>query len=93
MYWLQPDPIFQAVQDIAYNEKVIASAETSLRSCEEELMKLKDIGMESPHWWGGQSATATRAAYLAKKMHVAEAKVEALEGKNADLKKILAKGG
>ncbi|KAF7359414.1 Mitochondrial escape protein 2 [Mycena sanguinolenta] len=41
------DPIFQATQDIAFNEKVIAGAEIIVKACEQELLTLKEIGKES----------------------------------------------
>ncbi|TDL27233.1 hypothetical protein BD410DRAFT_740017 [Rickenella mellea] len=90
---LVADPVFHAIQDIAFNDKVISSAEATVRSCEDELIRLKEIGMESPHWWGGQSATGMRAAYLTRKMRTAGGKIEVLEMKNAELKKLLAKEG
>jgi hypothetical protein len=85
------DRIFQATQDIASNEKIIANAESTLKTCEEELMTLKEIGLESS-WWR-RSATSRRAAYLADKMLAAEKKIEALVKRNMDLKKVLSKGG
>jgi hypothetical protein len=62
-----------------------------VRACEQELNTLKEIGTES-HWWGGRTASSTRAAYLFDKMLAAETKIELLERKNAELKKALAKG-
>jgi hypothetical protein len=87
------DPIFQATQDIAFNEKVIASSESTVRACEQELTTLKEIGTESSHWWGGRTASSARAAYLFAKMLAAETKIEVLERKNVEMKKVLAKGG
>lgn len=92
------DPIFQASQDIAYNEKLIAKAESTVGLCEDELAKLKEMmGAEPRHWWdvlvGRQSACQTRARFICSKMLVAERKIEGLERKNVELKKILAKGG
>ena len=37
------DPIFQATQDIAFNEKIIASRESTVKACEDELMTLKEV--------------------------------------------------
>ncbi|KAJ7871518.1 RNA12 protein-domain-containing protein [Mycena olivaceomarginata] len=87
------DSIFQATQDIAFNEKVIASAESTVKACEQELLALKDIGRESEHWWSGNTASSTRSRYLLSKMQASTMKIEALERKNSDLKKVLAKGG
>ncbi|KAF5386931.1 hypothetical protein D9615_001714 [Tricholomella constricta] len=91
-------PIFQATQDIALNEKVIASSEKTILTCEEELKTLRGIAMmEARPWWqlglGRQSATSVRSRYLADKMLIAARKIETLEKKNVELKKVLAKGG
>ncbi|TFK42802.1 RNA12 protein-domain-containing protein [Crucibulum laeve] len=92
------DKIFQATQDIAFNEKLIASAESTVRTCEEELKALKGMmGAEPRHWWdwivGRRSACRERAKYVCEKMLASEKKMEGLERKNAELKKVLAKGG
>ena len=76
------------MQDVALNEKAIASAESSIKSCEEELLKLEQIrpldrGIFST------GATQQRAAFLLKKMRDAETKIEKLEEINAKLKKSL----
>jgi len=85
------DPIFYATQDIAFNEKVIASAEATVKACEDELLRLREIGM--PSSWFSSSAPSARADYLLHKMGASEAKIERLEKKNTELKKVLAKGG
>ncbi|KAJ6547159.1 RNA12 protein-domain-containing protein [Mycena capillaripes] len=90
---LVKDSIFQATQDIAFNEKVIASAESTVKVCEQELLALKEIGTDSEHWWGGNSASSTRSRYLLSKMQASTLKIEALERRNSELKKVLAKGG
>jgi len=87
------DPIFQATQDIAFNEKIVASAESTVKACEAELTTLKELGTAPSHWWGGRTAASARADYLLQKMLDAEAKIETLERRNADLKKVLVKGG
>ncbi|KAJ7093140.1 RNA12 protein-domain-containing protein [Mycena epipterygia] len=87
------DSIFQATQDIAFNEKIIADAESKIKACEQELLVLKEIGTDSEHWWGGKSASSSRSYYLLSKMHASAMKIEALERRNAELKKVLAKGG
>lgn len=88
-----PDPIFRATQDISFNEKSIASSESKIRACEDELMTLKDIGAADSTWWGGKRASSERAAYLFGKMLAAERKIEALEREITEMKKVLAKGG
>ncbi|KAF8184984.1 RNA12 protein-domain-containing protein [Mycena galopus ATCC 62051] len=87
------DSIFQATQDIAFNEKVIAGAETIVKACEEELLSLKEIGKDSEHWWSGNTASSTRSRYLLSKMQSSAMKIEFLERRNSELKKVLAKGG
>jgi hypothetical protein len=72
---------------------VIASSESKIRASEDELMRLKDIGVADSSWWGGRRASAERAAYLLNNMLAAERKIEALEKRNAELKKVLSKGG
>lgn len=78
------------MQDIALNEKAIASAESTIRACEEELLKLQQIksldkGLLS------SGATNLRANSLLKKMREAEIKVEKLEAEIIILKKDLKK--
>ncbi|KAJ7105752.1 RNA12 protein-domain-containing protein [Mycena crocata] len=87
------DSIFAATQDIAFNDKLIASAESTVKACEQELLTLKEIGTDGEHWWGGNSASSTRSRYLLSKMGASAMKIETLERKNLELKKVLAKGG
>ncbi|KAH9946331.1 RNA12 protein-domain-containing protein [Epithele typhae] len=88
---LVTDATFQATQDIAYNEKSIASAEAILKACESELLTLKDVDAGTAHWWGSTRVVEMRQHYLLKKMRVAEDKIESLEKQNVQLKKVLAK--
>ena len=85
------DPTFQAVQDIAVNEKLIASSETTVKACESELLTLKEVDAGTASWWGSKRAVEMREHYLFRKMRAAEEKIESLEKQNAQLKKILAK--
>ena len=85
------DPTFQAVQDIAVNEKLIASSETTVKACESELLTLKEVDAGTASWWGSKRAVEMREHYLFKKMRAAEEKIESLERQNAQLKKVLAK--
>lgn len=80
------------MQDIASNEKQIASAESTIKVCEEELLKLHEIGITAPHWWSKRTATQIRALYLMRKMQNAELTLEKLEAANVELKKTLKKG-
>ena len=62
------DPIFQAVQDLAFNAKLIESAEATVLACEQELQVLRMIGFDSARWWSRTSATGIRAKYLMERM-------------------------
>ena len=85
------DPTFQAVQDIVFNEKVIASSEAKIKECEAELLTLKEVDAGTANWWGSRRAVEMRTHYLLKKMRAAEDKIETLERQNVQLKKVLAK--
>ena len=75
-----------------YNDKLIAGAETTIRSCEDELLKLKEISAaDSSHWWPSGGAVSAREAYLRKKLGAAVRKLETLEARNAELKMVLVK--
>ncbi|KDQ13211.1 hypothetical protein BOTBODRAFT_188730 [Botryobasidium botryosum FD-172 SS1] len=89
---LVQDTIFQASQDVAFNEKAIAAAESTVRSCESELVTLKTIGFDTGRSlvWGGGAMDA-RANYLLRKMNAAGEKIEKLEDANARLKKVLSR--
>lgn len=76
------------MQDIALNEKAIASAESSIKSYEEELLKLQQIRPLDRSLLS-TGATQQRAAFLLKKMRDAETKIEKLEEMNGKLKKSL----
>ncbi|KAJ7697118.1 RNA12 protein-domain-containing protein [Mycena olivaceomarginata] len=71
-----------------FQRKVIAAAESTVKACEQELLSLKDI----EGGWGGNAASSMRSRYLLSKMHASAMKIEALEGRNSELKKVLAKG-
>ena len=79
------DTIFRATQEIALNEKAIASAEATVKSCEAELLTLRELASESP----SKKAAYARAKYLVAKMQAAQTKLETLEGKNVALAKLL----
>jgi hypothetical protein len=88
------DPIFQAMQDISLNQKLISSAESTVSACESELTTLKDLSNVERSFWGlRRKTTSERKEYLLKKMRSAQAKIQTLEKQNATLKKALAKGG
>ncbi|GJE86794.1 exonuclease [Phanerochaete sordida] len=86
------DPVFAAVQDIAYNQKIITANEAVVKACEDELMTLKEVEAGTSHWWGSRRAVSGRGEYLLKKMRAAVEKIEVLEKHNATLKKTLSKG-
>lgn len=88
------DTIFHAVQDIGYSNKAIAAEEATIRKCEEELLTLKTIGLDTgSSFLGGSGATAARANYLLSKMKTAEEKLEQREKEIKKLKKVLAAAG
>ncbi|KAJ8593905.1 hypothetical protein M405DRAFT_930530 [Rhizopogon salebrosus TDB-379] len=88
------DPIFQAMQDIALNQKLISSSESTVSACESELTTLKELSNVERSFWGlRRKTTSERKEYLLKKMRSAQAKIQTLEKQNAALKKALAKGG
>jgi hypothetical protein len=82
--------VFQATQDISFNERVIASAEKTIQACEQELVALKETGSVARNWWGARSASSMRAKYLLNKIVVAETKIEGLEKRNVELRRVLA---
>lgn len=56
-------------------------------------MRLKDIGAADSSWWGSKRAASERAAYLFGNMLAAERKIQVLEKRNIELKRVLSKGG
>ncbi|KAH7341824.1 RNA12 protein-domain-containing protein [Rhizoctonia solani] len=90
---LVEDRTFQAVQSINFNEKLIATSVATIKSCEDELTVLRNIGLDlGSSVLSGKGATGARASYLLEKMMQATLKVEQLETENTKLKKVLAKG-
>lgn len=89
------DKIFEATQEIAYNEKQVAEAESKIKAYENELASLTDTMHKEKQlsWFWGSSACHSRARYVGKKLAAAERKVETLERKNDQLKRVLAGGG
>ncbi|EJD53233.1 exonuclease [Auricularia subglabra TFB-10046 SS5] len=84
---LVDDALFQATQDLAYNEKAIASAESTVKACEAEMTTLKELASES----STRRAANARAKYLSNKMQAAQTKIEQLEAKNAALHKVISR--
>jgi hypothetical protein len=91
---LFPDPLFASAQEMAINEKLITSAEATIKACEEELLRLRTIGLEAgKSIWHGKGAIGRRADVLLRKMEQAVESIEKLERVNARLKKVLASEG
>lgn len=91
-----PDPIFQATQDLAFNTKLVETAETTVKTCESELIALKDIASFDQGSWNllaGPSPTKQRATHLLEKMQAAQESVRKLEKRNSELKAVLKRGG
>lgn len=84
------DPVFQATQDLALNDKLLASAEATVKNCEQELVTLRTIEKARSSWWSPRSTVEIRADYLLKKMRKAEETIESLEKHKATLKKVVA---
>lgn len=82
------DPVFQATQELGYNEKEIAQAESKIKVYEQELALLVDT-MSKEGVILRRSACAERARYVGENMINAERKLERLEKKNRELKKAL----
>lgn len=85
------DPIIRATQDIAFNERMIATSESTIKSCEQELLTLKDVDAGTADWMGSRTAVLHRMNYLLKKMRLAGDKIEILEKENVRLRKVLTK--
>jgi len=84
------DPIFHATQEMGYNNKLIESANATIQSSEDELSRLGAIKADgSGSWLGAKSATRQRARYVLEKMRDAQLKLEELEQRNGELKKVL----
>lgn len=89
------DPVFRATQDMAVNDKLIASADSTIKACEVELATLQEItGPERffQSLWKSRRASMERRNYLLKKLYEAQVRIQTLEKQNVDLKRTLAKG-
>jgi hypothetical protein len=84
--------VFSATQDIDYNKQLIAASESTIRTCEEELLRLTEIGVHTrSSVFGTDRAVSMRTRYLLNAMGEASAKIESLERTNAKLRKLLTK--
>lgn len=82
--------MFSASQDIDYNKQLIAASETMIKACEEELLRLTEIGEHTrSSIFGTDRAVGVRVRYLLSTMGEASAKIESLERVNAKLRKLL----
>lgn len=82
--------MFGASQDIDYNKQLIAASESTIKACEEELLRLAEIGEHTKSSvFGTERAVSMRTRYLLNAMGEASTKIEALERANAKLKKLL----
>lgn len=70
---------------------MIAASENTIKSCEQELLTLKDVDAGTADWMGSRTAVRDRMNYLLKKMRIAGDKIEVLEKENARLRKVLSK--
>ena len=69
------DPIFQAMQEIGYNEKEIAQAEGKIKVYEQELALLVDT-MTKEGFTLRRSACAEQAEYIGKALVISQRRVE-----------------
>lgn len=82
--------MFGASQDIDYNKQLITASESRIKACEEELLRLTEIGEHTKSSvFGRERAVSMRTRYLLNAMGEASAKIESLERANAKLKKLL----
>jgi hypothetical protein len=96
----QLDSVFAAATQIEYNAALVSTAETQIKSIEDELLRLKEIAAHSQatesSWTalfkGSKSATDERVRYLLNKMGKAVDALGALEKENAECKTKLAVG-
>ena len=85
------DLVFGASQDIDYNKQLITASESTIKACEEELLRLAEIGEHTKSSvFGIERAVSVRTRYLLNVMGEASAKIESLERANVKLKKLLA---
>lgn len=85
------DTVFSAMQDIDYNKQLITASESTIKACEEELLRLTGIAEYArSSVFGTDRAVSLRTRYLLNTMGQASAKIESLERANAKLKKLLA---
>jgi len=84
------DKVFSATQDIEYNKQLITASESKIKTCEEELIRLSEIGERTrSSVFGLNRSVSVRARYLLNAIGDASAKIESLEKANAKLKKEL----
>lgn len=90
------DAVFQATQEISFNEKQIALAESTIQKCEDELQRLKTMDDISGGWFkwlrGGRRGVQERERLLLRKFGEANRKVEELERENKGLKMVIKRG-
>lgn len=83
--------MFGASQDLEYNKQLITGFESTIKACEEELLRLTEIGeYTKSSVFGRDRAVSMRTRYLLNAMGEASAKIESLERANVKLKKLLA---
>ncbi len=90
------DAVFQATQEISFNEKQIASAESTIQKCEDELQRLKSMDDTNGGWlrWlsGGRRGILERERLLLRRLGEANQKVEELERRNKEFKGVIKRG-
>ncbi|KAF9475682.1 hypothetical protein BDN70DRAFT_883451 [Pholiota conissans] len=87
------DKVFQATQELAYNENQVLELEAKIQRYEQELAVLVDTMMKEHNPWYSfrRSACVGRARSVGEKIVISQHKVAILESKNIELKRVLAK--
>jgi hypothetical protein len=89
------DKLFEATQELAYNEKQIVEAEAKIKGYENELLVLMDTMKKEKDqgWWGWglfeRSACWGRVRFVGKNLAVTERKLEVLDKKNNEWKRVI----
>jgi hypothetical protein len=97
---VRADTVFAASTQIEYNLSLISTADSTIKSIEDELLRLKEIGPSRDNsltakvnsFAGIQSATELRTEYLLDKMDKAVRTLTKLEKENVQCKAKLATG-
>jgi hypothetical protein len=88
------DPVFHSSQSIDFNNQVLASNESAVKACEEELLSLSTLDGVKSAWLKRLFASdpiELRAGAILERMKTAQTAINHLERDNATIKAVLAK--